>query len=49
MPKISSPKCGEFKDYFVDFGLSTSGFANFIEEWSHCDFCFSNFGVILEY
>ena len=26
-----------------------SGFANFIDEWSHCDFCFTNFGVILEY
>ena len=24
----------------------TSGFANFIDEWSHCDFCFTNFGVI---
>ena len=23
--------------------------ANFIDEWSHCDFCFTNFGVILEY
>ena len=26
-----------------------SGFANFIDEWSHCDVCFTNFGVILEY
>ena len=26
-----------------------TGFANFIDEWSHCDFCFTNFGVILEY
>ena len=26
-----------------------SGFANFIDEWSHCDFCLRNFGVILEY
>ena len=25
------------------------GFANFIDEWSHCDFCFTNFGVTLEY
>ena len=25
------------------------GFANFIDEWSQCDFCFTNFGVILEY
>ena len=24
-------------------------FANFIDEWSQCDFCFTNFGVILEY
>ena len=23
--------------------------ANFIDEWSQCDFCFTNFGVILEY
>ena len=22
---------------------------NFIDEWSQCDFCFTNFGVILEY
>ena len=29
--------------------VKAAGFANFIEEWSHCDFCFSNFGVILEY
>ena len=26
-----------------------SGLANFIDEWSQCDFCFTNFGVILEY
>ena len=25
------------------------GFANFIDKWSQCDFCFTNFGVILEY
>ena len=25
------------------------GFANFIDEWSQCGFCFTNFGVILEY
>ena len=29
--------------------LGFSGFANFIDEWSQCDFCFTNFGVILEY
>ena len=28
---------------------SRAGFANFIDKWSHCDFCFTNFGVILEY
>ena len=28
---------------------NNTGFANFIDEWSHCDFCFTNFGVILEY
>ena len=26
----------------------TAGIANFIDEWSHCDFRFTNFGVILE-
>ena len=26
-----------------------TGFANFIDEWSQCDFCFPNVGVILEY
>ena len=26
-----------------------TGFANFIDEWSQCDFCFTNFGVILEF
>ena len=26
-----------------------TGFANFIDEWSQCDFCVTNFGVILEY
>ena len=29
--------------------LVYTGFANFIDKWSHCDFCFTNFGVILEY
>ena len=32
-----------------EFGWHDVGFANFIDEWSHCDFCFTNFGVILEY
>ena len=39
MPKCSTPR----------FMNMYSGFANFIDEWSHCDFCFTNFGVILEY
>ena len=26
-----------------------SGMANVIDEWSQCDFYFTNFGVILEY
>ena len=26
-----------------------TGFANFIDEWSQCYFCFTNFGVILGY
>ena len=29
--------------------INNKGFANFIDEWSQCDFCFTNFGVILEY
>ena len=29
--------------------MSTAGFANFIDEWSQFDFCFTNFGGILEY
>ena len=30
-------------------GAVQSGFANFIDECSQCNFCFTNFGVILEY
>ena len=30
-------------------GIVLTGFANFIDEWSQCDFCFTNFGVILGY
>ena len=33
----------KLKDYKI------TGFANFIDEWSQCDFSFTNFGVILEY
>ena len=33
----------------VNIVTQTSGFANFIDEWSQFDFCFTNFGVILEY
>ena len=29
--------------------LMFPGFANFIDEWGQCDFCFTNFRVILEY
>ena len=29
--------------------IQCSGFANFIDEWIQCDFCFTNSGVILEY
>ena len=32
-----------------DFYHPTPGFANFIDERSQCDFCLTNFGVILEY
>ena len=31
------------------FFSAISGFANFIDEWSQSDFCFTNFGIILEY
>ena len=31
------------------FAYPNPGFANFIGEWSQCDFCFANFGVTLEY
>ena len=30
----------------IKLNHNMSGFANFIDEWSHCDFCFTNFGVI---
>ena len=33
---------------FILLGSLTAGIANFIDEWSHCDFRFTNFGVILE-
>jgi len=29
--------------------VGSTGFANFIDEWSQCDFYFTNLGVILEY
>ena len=38
----------EFKGKNKPINLST-GFANFIDEGSQCDFCITNFGVILEY
>ena len=37
------------KTSFLKLPHANSGFANFIDEWSHCEFCFTNFGVILEY
>ena len=37
------------KSSFIIILYINAGFANFIDKWSHCDFCFSNFGVILEY
>ena len=41
-------KGGKYKTLgWLNYQLT--GFANFIDEWSHCDFCFTNFGVILEY
>ena len=37
-------------NYAIFSGLIYSaGFANFTDEWSQCDFCFTNFGVILQY
>ena len=29
--------------------FNSPGFTNFIDEWSQCDICFTNFGDILEY
>ena len=53
--------CKDFKDIttlrtlycslvrpLLEYSCET-GFANFINEWSQCDFCFTNLGVILEY
>ena len=34
---------------FFFIALEFTGFENFIDECSQCDFCFTNFGVILEY
>ena len=31
--------------FFYPIPPPPQGFANFIDEWSHCDFCFTNFGV----
>ena len=31
------------------FMYTWAGFANFIDEWSQCDFRFTKFGAILEY
>ena len=36
------------EDFCLQVG-EQAGFANFIDEWSQCDFCFTNFGVILGY
>ena len=33
----------------TQFSFTLTGFANFIDEWSQCHFCLTNFGVILEY
>ena len=35
---------------FRVYMILLTGFANFIDKWSpsHCDFCFTNFGVILD-
>ena len=34
---------------WLEFEPGRTGFANFIDEWSQCDFYFTNLGVILEY
>ena len=42
----------KFDFFFLELSEALSnwaGFANFIDEWSQSDFCFTNFGVILEY
>ena len=40
--------CGQSL-FLYRFSKGNAGLANFIDEWSQCDFCFTNFGVILEY
>ena len=32
----------------IQLSKLVTGIANFIDEWSHCDFCFTSFGVMLE-
>ena len=44
---VSASTCCNCHD--INFWKGQPGFANFVDEWSHCDFCFTNFGVILEY
>ena len=44
---IESLVCSVYCVYSLFFW--DTGFVNFIDEWSQCDFCFTNFGVILEY
>ena len=44
-PRLSQKELESFQKVHVP----QAGFANFIDEWSQCDFCFTNFGVIFEY
>ena len=37
--------CLALGSFFYPHPSPPPGFANFIDEWSHCDFCFTSFGV----
>ena len=41
--------CSCLSAFIQHFEVCNTGFANFIDEWSQCDFRFTNFGDILEY
>ena len=48
MATLQPTACTNSSSRSLDIMTMCSGIANFIDEWSHCDFRFTNFGVILE-